>query len=516
MYTGGGKFEFSGFKVEDVRKEILGLRNDKKGSGPFPTKILKLAVDEYVYALTDCFNEALNSNSFPDELKMADIIPIHKKGPTTDKCNYRPISLLPTLSKVFERLIAKQVGSYMEPHLSKFLCGFRKGYSSQHALLSMLRNWQNCLNKSGKVGALLMDLSKAFDCLPHDLLIAKLEAYGFGIKSVRFLFSYLRHRKQRVKISSILSEWLEVLAGVPQGSVLGPILFNIFINDIFFSVHSSSICNFADDNTLFVCDETLDEVLRRLNLDIGNIVNWFNHNAMVANPDKFQLFIPRHQSNSLSVKVASVTILNSEVVKLLGVYIDAKLCFNSHVREMCKRVSQKTRALARIRCFLNQGKADVLFNSFILSHFNYCPLIWMFCDKSSHQLINTTHRRALSVKHNNFSLRDCNFLSHLNLNSLHQRNLLYLVTEVYKSLHCIGPSLMWSNFQVNSHSYSLRRGINVKIPRVYNNLGLNSFDVRSAQAWNHLSDHVKSASTVNEFNRLASKSNIYCRCTLCC
>ena len=127
----------------------------------------------------------ITKSIFPDELKWADIIPIHKKDSTTDKENYRPISLLPTISKIFERLVEKQLKCFIDKKLSRYLCGFRKGHSTQHALLDMLRKWEHCLNNKGKIGAVLMDLSKAFHCLPHDLLIAKLdEAYEFGAKSL--------------------------------------------------------------------------------------------------------------------------------------------------------------------------------------------------------------------------------------------------------------------------------------------------------------------------------------------
>jgi exonuclease III len=328
-------FELSKVTVEEVRKEVLSLNSSKKVGGSLPIKILKSAIDEYIILLTKIFNEAIDKSCFPEDLKLADVIPIHKKGPIMDKKNYRPISLLPALSKVFERLIAKQINSFIEPYLSNFLCGFRKGYSSQHALLSMLRKWQNCVNNSGRVGALLMDLSKAFDCLPHDLLIAKLEAYGFGIKSLRFLYSYLTGRKQRVKIGCIISEWLEIFQGVPQGSVLGPILFNIFINDLLFSLNSSSVCNFADDNTLYVCDKSHDKVLERLSVDISRTISWFECNSMVANPDKFQLLILQCEPGSISVEIGSTQILNTDVVKLLGVLLDSNLSFNAHVRNIC-------------------------------------------------------------------------------------------------------------------------------------------------------------------------------------
>ena len=150
----------------------------------------------------------------------------------------------------------------METKFSKLLCGFRQGHSTQHAILNMLRRWQNSIANKDKVGELLMDLSKAFDCLPRDLLLAKLSAYGVGERSIKLLHHYLSSRRQRVRIGSHCSSWLEILLGVPQGSILGPLLFNIFINDLIFTI--IDISNFADDNTVSAYGSSLEEVVTSL------------------------------------------------------------------------------------------------------------------------------------------------------------------------------------------------------------------------------------------------------------
>uniref|UniRef100_A0A7M5XI00 Reverse transcriptase domain-containing protein n=1 Tax=Clytia hemisphaerica TaxID=252671 RepID=A0A7M5XI00_9CNID len=188
----------------------LSLDHSKSVGGLIPVKLLKLGVERCSPILATLFNSAINTGVFPHDLKLADIIPCHKKDSALEKSNYRPISLLPTISKVFERLMVNQMLPFLYTFLSKFLCGFRKGHSTQHALINLLERWQNHLSSGDKVGALLMDLSKAFDVLPHNLLLAKLQAYGFESPSLNLIQSYLFNRNHRVRISSIFSEWLNL------------------------------------------------------------------------------------------------------------------------------------------------------------------------------------------------------------------------------------------------------------------------------------------------------------------
>ena len=205
--------------------------------------------------------------------------------------------MLPTISKVFEKLLCNQFNTFIEKKLSPSLCGFRKGYSTQHALLDMLNKWQSALNDKGKVGAILMDLSKAFDCLPHNLLIAKLGAYGIGKKSLKFIQSYLNNRKHRVKIGSHFSTWATSNVGVPQGSIWGPTFFNVFINDLILMIVLCDICNFADDNSLYAIDKELRNVIKKLLHDLDIALEWFKNNEMVANPEKFQVIFPNSNLN---------------------------------------------------------------------------------------------------------------------------------------------------------------------------------------------------------------------------
>ena len=208
------KFAFQPVSVKDVENVIKNIPSNKASGGHMPIQILKQSGFTY-QILTDCINDAINKGVFPDSLKIANITPVHKKDEPTDKKNYRPVSVLPLLSKVFERLLYDQLSDYLEKYLNTLLCGFRKAYSTQHALFKLLQAWQEELDKSDFVGTILMDLSKAYDCFPHDLLVAKFEAYGIGKTGLNLIHNYLSNRKQRTKINSSYSDWYDIVKGVP-------------------------------------------------------------------------------------------------------------------------------------------------------------------------------------------------------------------------------------------------------------------------------------------------------------
>ena len=223
-------FSFDLVSSDTIFKEVLSLDTKKAThSNDVPTKIVKANADFFSFFVSNTFNESVISGKFLSVLKLTYVKPVHKKKSSLEKTNYRPVSLLPNISKVFERCMHKQISEYFKTVLSKFQCGFRKGYSTQDCLLAMVVNCRKALDQWIEYGALLTDLSKAFDCLPHDLIVAKLHAYGFSTESLRLIKSYLTERKQRVKMNDQFSSWLDIAVGVPQGSILEPLLFNIFL-----------------------------------------------------------------------------------------------------------------------------------------------------------------------------------------------------------------------------------------------------------------------------------------------
>ena len=164
---------------------------------------------------------------FPPDLKLADVTPLYKNKSKNSKDNYRPVSILSNISKIYERGLYHQIQVFFESILSKSQCGFGRGYNAQHCLMTLIEKWKKSVDNGGAFGALFTDLSQAFDCLSHELLIAKLDAYGFDKNALKLVNSYLSNRKQRVKINNKYSLWSEILFGVPQGSILGALLFNI-------------------------------------------------------------------------------------------------------------------------------------------------------------------------------------------------------------------------------------------------------------------------------------------------
>ncbi|MCU7801455.1 MAG: reverse transcriptase family protein, partial [gamma proteobacterium symbiont of Lucinoma myriamae] len=514
-------FQFSEVSTNTVSKYIDKL-NVKKATGvdKISCKILKLGKDALSPPLADMINLTVRTCTFPDILKSAQVAPLHKKNDPMEKSNYRPVSVLPTISKVYENTLSEQLSSHFENIFDQYLCAFRKGHGCQTTLLRLIEDWKVALDKNEYVAAILMDLSKAFDCLPHDILLSKLSAYGLNAESVELLKSYLSGRKQQIKLNSVVSSWSEIKKGVPQGSILGPLLFNVFINDIFYFIVNGTLYNYADDNTLSFSSPDFNRLIHVLQSESVVLMDWFHINRMQANADKFQAIAigkKTHEKGPV-FNFSDTEIKCDETVKLLGVDIDYQLKFDQHVSTLCRKGGQQLNVLKRIGPYLTKLNKLTIFHTFILSCFNYCPLAWHFCSEQNTKKLEKIQERALRFVYEDYDLSYEELLHKANIPTLHVRRLRTMAIETFKILNNMSPSVLSNlvNLRDNT-SYNFRYTNILQIPQVRtSNYGKKSFRYAAAVLWNSFPDDFRQTSNFNQFKSLISKwDGGECKCNLC-
>ena len=373
-------------------------------------------------------------------------------------------------------------------------------------------------NKVG--GAILTDLSRAFDCLPHRLLIAKLHAYGVSKNACTLVLNYFYDRKQRVKIGSTYSEWMSILKGAPQRSFFGPFSYNLFTNDLLdMLTDECSLYNYADDNTIAYFANSNEEVKLKLEYVINKMLNWFHENFLQANPDKFQLvtFNRRHDGNVMNVKVGNVMIKAEPTVKLLGVYIDQSLCFNNHISYLCQKAGYKLNVLARLSNNLDFKGKLMLFNSFVISHLMYCPVVWYMCSITDMKKIEKIQKRALRYVTKDYTCPYIQLLDKCDLPTMYVQRMRFIMVEVYTVLNGIGPLYLHDMFDRKESVYIMKNNIELVQPQFRTQkYGFNSIRYQGAKIWNTLPNNIKDASNLSVFKALVKKwSGARCSCNSC-
>ena len=510
------KFSFQDTTKEDLQLQIKNLDTKKAMvENDIPTKILLKTNDIVSNHLSNFFNQSKKQQHYPTMLKIADVTPLHKKDEKTLTKNYRPVSLIPVVSKLYERNMYNQINEYIQNHLSPYLFGFRKGHSTEQCLVIMLEEWKKALDKKDNAGAILTDLSKAFDSLNHELLIAKLNAYGFDKESLEFIRSYLKERKQRTKVGSYYSTWKSIKLGVPQGSILGPLLFNIFINDIFYFISDISIANYADDNTPYTTEKSITSLIEILEVETNVLLEWFKTNEMRPNEDKCHLLVINQEN--VSVTLGNEKISCSSTVDLLGIKIDDKLNFNEHVSKLCKKGNQKLHALARISKYMNKDKLKLIMKAFITSQFNYAPLTWMFHSRTLNNKINKLHERALRLVYDKQNLTFQELLDLDDSITIHHKNIQKLAVEMFKIKNNLSPPLMKGIFKENTNTYDLRNKRCWEPPNVRTvRYGSETIRYRGPKTWDMVPQHIKDSVSLAEFkSKIKTWKPNDCACRLC-
>ena len=333
-----------------------------------------------------------------------------------------------------------------------------------HNTAYMIEKWKESVDSGGAFGALMTDLSKAFDCLHHELLIAKLDAYGFDIKSVKLIQQYLSNRKQRVKVGNTYSSWKDIFYGIPQGSILGLLISNIFLCDLFYFLEGVAVASYADDTTTYTANKTNDLVIKKIEHFSEVLFKWFDFNYMKINCGKCQILFSGN--DNVSANIDNHSIISENKNELLGIILDSKLSFEDHINNLCKKASQKLNALARIVPYMCLEKRKTVMKAYVASQIGYCPLVWMFHSRSLNNKINSLHERALKITYGDRSSSFENLLKKDNSVSIHHRHIQALATEMFKVKNKIAPEIMKEIFAPKMSSYDLRNNNSFKRRRV--------------------------------------------------
>ena len=297
-------------------------------------------------------------------------------------------------------------------------------------------------------------------------------------------------------------------------------LFNIFINDLFFSVKSCDIHNYADDNTLSVANTEIDTIISKLESDINILDTWFKSNGLLLNEKKCQFMIIEPflttRCSREKIKVNGKNLEEVKDSKLLGISLDSNITMRDHIKSICNQAGRKLNALARISHHFDEHKRKILMNAFITSQFNYCPVTWMFCQRKSNNLINRIHERALRIAFNDY-VSDFEYLLRKDDSvTIHHRNIQALTLEIYKTMHEFNPAFMKDVFLFGKHDYATRNEyLSHPNPRTVR-YGLESFGYKAIQIWSHIPRDIQDNPDINAFKKYVSKNcKNLCKCNLC-
>lgn len=487
--------------------------NKATGIDKIPCCLVKLAAPYIADSLCDIFNSSIRLGIFPSDWKIAKIIPIYKGDEKDELGNYRPISILSPISKVFERLIYDQLYEYLSVNnlLSESQSGFRRFHSTMTTLLDATTEWYENMDKGKLNCVVFLDLSKAFDTVNHTILLDKLARYGLQPETVNWFSSFLTDRKQQCLVDGHLSSPRKIQCGVPQGSILGPLLFLIYINDLPSCLKYSKARMFADDTTVTTADKSIIKMIQNANSDLANLREWLLANKLSLNLGKTeQMFIASDDNLNKICDSASIYLANKPLRKVrksksLGIFIDERLSWSVHIDTVAKKVSSAIGGLRQIRHLVNKKTAITIYNALIRSLFDYCDLVWDSVNLTlAKRLQKLNNRAGRVISQLGYDVRSNDIRNQLGWTTLAERRAEHKCILMYKILRAEAPIYLKQLFPhvSNDEEYYLGdRKINLILPKAKTEYMKKSFKFSASKLWNSLPLETKLQNTLSSFKR---------------
>ena len=495
----------------EIQTTISSLKSSfSSGPDEIHSKFIIISAQILVPALEKNFNLSLKSGIYPKKLKIPRVIPIHKKGDSTDLCNYRPISVLNTINKIFEKILHARLIKYINDFniLYKYQFGFREGHSTELALIEIVDNIRYSLD-SGKITCgIYLDLTKAFDTVNHKILLGKLDHYGVRGKALELLQSYLEDRVQYTSVGNFKSGVKSIRCGVPQGSVLGPLLFILFINDLPNSCPLGNVRIFADDTNIFFHCNNIEELITTSKNIMINLNAWFNDNKLSLNIDKTSFIIFRPKRKRFPnlpdhIEYLNFKIKRSSSIKFLGLLLDEHLTWDLQINEICNKLKSMFHVFYSIRNYLSKVCIKTIYFTLIYSRIKYGLAVYGQAGVTKVNKIQTLQNKLLKVLTNKKFRYSTNKL-HDDLGILKVTDIANqeISTFVYKYFNNSLPTVFNDYYLLFGNVSGITtRNSNINIRYIGRNTryGENSVKVVGASLWNKLPNEVRNASSIKLF-----------------
>ena len=491
------EFRFHRIEEEDVLKLLRRLDIDKAmGMDKISAKILRYAADGIYQSLTSLFNSSLETGRTPSEWKSADVTPVPKVGNTEHVENFRPVSVLPVVAKIFEKLVHQQLSAHLRENdiLHPAQSGFRPQHTTQDVLVGMVDEWRRDLDGDKFVGSIMIDLSKAFDTVDHCIPLKKLSRYGVKGKELSWFENYLQERKQRVRVGDVYSGWSGVRKGVPQGSILGPLLFILYVNDLPQAVKRCSVKQYADDTTLSLASREVSDLEEGLTSDVEGVSRWVKKNKLRLNMKKTQMLLLGRKRRvqeleRMEVKLDGQTLTRDSKVKCLGVWVADELTWRDHVASVRRKCFGALSKLRRMRDVLPVGMKRRFFDAFVLPHVDYCSVVWQECTKELREKIERIQKYGMRLilsqppRTPSAGLRCA-----LKWIPLEKRRSMFRLSLMHRCMNGQAPDYLVKHMRRNSElGYMKTRGYDkAHLNSVQTEWGKKSFAFKAAQEWNSL------------------------------